>query len=475
LWRSKDELMKTRILLSALPLCLVAVPAFAQAPTAPAPGTTPAAPAAATPPTGPAAGPTPGAAAPAAPVTVGTPTAPGSTVDSSLPKEAPAPEATPAPLTIEDKKKDEAAAPPDKVTIAKTGFFQPSATLQMWALATHLDTDATATTKENDWQSTFRVRRAELKIKGEIIPKTFGYMVMFDAARLLDFQSKSADVKDADGMSVGSVSSSQPTSSTGAPSNLFAGGNTSILQDIALTWLNDYGDVSIGQFKIPVSLEGAGSASKLYFPERALVSRKYGDRRDIGIKVEKKFDMFGYTLGLFNGQGQNNLDSNDQKDVALRAEVYPIKELTVAAVGYVAIGDRDLAGTKDRLEGDLKLDISNVLLQAEYIHGWDKPSDTAARLKGQGFYVTAGYTLFDALQPVVRIGSLDPDVDNDLDTPGTAGDPSGNDEYTSYEFGANYYFKQHDAKMQLAGSFFDPEAVNSKTRFDLILAAQISF
>jgi hypothetical protein len=363
-------------------------------------------------------------------------------------------------LTVEEKKKDEAAAPPDKVTVAKTGYFQPSANLQVWALASHLAGDP-----QNEWNSTFRVRRAEIKAKGEIVPKTFGYTVMFDVARLLDFTNKSTDVKDADGMTIGSVSTSQPPS----------GGNTSILQDVALTWMTDYADVSIGQFKIPVSLEGAGSASKLYFPERALVSRKYGDRRDLGLKAEKKFDMFGYTLGLYNGEGQNKLDSNDQKDLSLRVEVYPIKELTVAAVGYTAIGDRELAGTKDRIEGDLKLDMSNVLVQAEYIRGWDMPVNDGTRLVGQGFYVTAGYTLFDELQPIVRIGSLDPDIDADNDTPATAANFDANDEYTTYEFGANYYFKQHDCKLQLAGGFFDPEAVNTNTRFDLTLAAQIAF
>jgi len=157
--------------------------------------------------------------------------------------------------------------------------------------------------------------------------------------------------------------------------------------------------------------------------------------------------------------------------VALRIEVYPIKELTVAAVGYMAIGERDLPGTKDRLEGDLKLDISNVLVQAEYIYGWDKGATT--RVRGQGIYVLAGYTLFDKLQPIVRFGSLDPEIGADADAPGSKVDP--NDETNTYELGVNYYFKQHDCKLQLAGGFFDPEAVDSKTRFDLTLAAQIAF
>jgi hypothetical protein len=286
---------------------------------------------------------------------------------------------------------------------------------------------------------------------------------MFDVARLLDFQNKDVAVKGQDPAPAapGTVTVAQPPS----------GGSTSILQDIQLTYLSEYADISMGQFKIPVSLEGAGSASKLLFPERALVSRKYGDRRDLGIKAEKKFDMFGYTLGLYSGEGQNKIDSNDQKDLTLRLEVYPIKEVTAAVVGYMGVTERDLPGTKDRIEGDLKVEMNDILLQAEYLRGWDMGS-SGTRLEGQGFYVVAGYTFFKKLQPLLRIGSLDPDVDSDEHG---ATEPDLNDEMTTYELGVNYYFKSHDCKMQLAGGFFDPEQRVSKTRFDLTLAAQIAF
>jgi hypothetical protein len=352
---------------------------------------------------------------------------------------------------------------PSEVTISKTGFFQPSATLQVWAIASHLANDATP---NESWTNTLRIRRAELKIKGEIIRKTFGYSVMFDPARLLDFTNKTIPVtgEAPAPTTAGSVSVAQPP----------AGGATSILQDVALTYMNDYADVSVGQFKIPVSLEGSGSAAKLYFPERALISRKYGDRRDIGVKAEKKFDDFGYTLGLYNGEGQNKLDSNDQKDLTLRLEVYPVKDITLAVVGYTSLTERNEVGTKDRVEGDVKVEKHNVLLQAEYIRGWDMTGTPALhkRIQGQGFYVMAGYTFFDKLQPVVRVGSLDPEIGQDEHG---AKAPDANDETTSYELGANYYFKGHDAKLQLAGGIFDPEQRSQHTRFDLTLAAQLAF
>jgi Phosphate-selective porin O and P len=447
--------MKHRNLISLLPLVLVAAPAFAQAQVpggaAPAPGAaTPAAPGAA--PAAPDAA-TPAAPGAATPVGAVAPAAPDAAAPLAPPPAEPVALAAPvsaataeAPAVRADEEPD---APPDRVTVAKTGFFQPSVNLQVWAFGSHLADDDPET--DGEWTSTFRVRRAEIRAKGEIVPKQLGYLVMFDVARLLDFQNKTVSVGDG---GTGSVSVAQPPN----------GGNTSILQDVALTYMTDWADISIGQFKIPVSLEGAGSASKLYFPERALVSRRYGDRRDIGIKAEKKFEAFGYTLGLYNGQGQNNLDTNDQKDLALRLEVYPIKDVTAAVVGYVGITERDQPGTKDRIEGDLKIEKANVLLQAEYIRGWDRGA--TARVEGQGFYVLGGYSFGD-LQPLVRIGSLDPNVDND--------DPGALDEYTTYEFGANYYLKGHDAKLQLAGGFFDPEQRSAHTRFDLTLAAQIAF
>jgi hypothetical protein len=465
LWHAKDELMKQRTALSVLPLFFLAAPAFAQAPAPAAPAPAPAPPAAAAP--APAAPPAAAAPAPAAPVVSEPP--PGGTPPAPAGEAVPA-AAPPPPAATEPGKE---GAPPDKVTVSKTGFFQPSANLQVWGIAEHI---GNARTDQNAWQSTFRIRRAEIKAKGEIIPKTVSYMVMFDPARLLDLKQTPVTTTgmDANGMPTSTTTNTVAPAGAQNGSTVVTGASTSILQDVQLTYMTDYADFSIGQFKIPVSLEGAGSASKLYLPERALVARRFGDRRDIGFKIEKKFDFFSYWLGIYNGEGQNNLDTNDQKDLALRVEVYPIKELTLAAVGYTAVGDRDLVGTKDRIEGDIKFEKYGLLLQAEAIRGWDVVGSAAAHTKqeGQGFYVLAGYTLFDKLQPVVRIGSVDPKVGDD-EHGATAIDP--NDEITAYEFGVNYYLKQHDAKLQLAGSFFDPEQKVAKTTFDLILAAQVAF
>lgn len=452
--------MNLRTAFYLLPL-VVTTPVLAQVAPAPAPPVPPgAAPAPA-----PAPAPVPAPAPAAAPEPAPAPAPPPEPIAAVTPPAAVSVASEPAAAAPA-----EPPPPPEKVTVSKNGFFQPSANLQVWGVLEHL---GTARTDDNAWQSTFRIRRAEIKAKGEIVPKTIGYSVMFDPARLLDYRSSSATVNDANNMPVGTVGVLQPPGAI-AGSTIVAGGSSSILQDVELTYMSDYADVSIGQFKVPLSYEGYGSASKLIFPERALVARKFGDRRDIGLKITKKFEYFSYYVGVFNGEGQNNLDTNDQKDITGRVEAYPIKGLTLAVAGYTALGDRDLVGTKDRIEGDLKFEHSGFLLQAEAIRGWDVLGTAAnhSKVEGQGFYVLAGYTFFDKLQPVVRIGSVDPEVGKDEHGSTTI---DSRDEITAYEFGLNYYVKQHDAKLQLAGSFFDPEQKVQKTTFDLILAGQVSF
>lgn len=337
-----------------------------------------------------------------------------------------------------------------KLGILKGGWWQPGATLQFWAFGSN---------QAGDTQTTLRLRRAELRVKGEIIPKLFAFNVMIDPARALDNNKSTL------------------TTSDGATVSVNNQGTITILQDYGLTFMSDYADVTVGQFKIPVSYEGSNSASKLLFPERAVVSRAYGDQRDMGIKIDKKLGKhFYYQAAVFNGEGQNKLDTNKQKDVAARLEVYPVDGITVGLVGYTGVSHRDSSPTKDRLEADFKLDLAHVLIQAEYIHGWDGATGNAAtpRREGAGAYAVVGYTLFDKLQPVFRIGYYDPDVTKDLQ--GKAGEhtnlPTG-DEVTTYELGLNYYLLGDNAKLQAAWSKYVYKQETNRGEF--ILAAQAAF
>jgi Phosphate-selective porin O and P len=289
--------------------------------------------------------------------------------------------------------------------------------------------------------------------------------VMIDPSRVLDNAKATLPVTPATkgDPSPGSVSANNQ-------------GTVTILQDFFITFMSDYADVSVGQFKIPLSLEGYGSASKLLFPERAVVSRRYGDIRDLGLRIEKKIGKnFYYYAGLFNGEGQNKLDSNAQKDASLRVEVYPVDGVTVGLAGYAGLHNRSTtATTKDRLEADFKLDLASVVLQAEYIHGWDGPT-SVARTESAGVYGVLGYTFMDKVQPLFRIGRYDPNVrGNAKYTVGERGlSTTPDDELTSYEFGLNYLLRGNDAKVQASWSLFQFDQAKKLEQF--ILSAQAAF
>ena len=390
--------------------------------------------------------------APPPPPAVGTPAEQPTAAPSSIGQTEPAPPTAPvdpgvAPTPVVEELEPppaEEPPPPKKLSVGTEGLFQPGVLLQAWFLVDHAGDDDPAT---EDTSSMFRMRRAEISAKGEIIPKLVGYAVMIDPAKVLETQETTITLEDGEEVTVRQ-----------------APGAISVFQDLFITFQSEYVDASIGQFKIPVSWEGYNSSSKLLFPERAAVSREFGDKRDIGLRLAKTFEYFGYSAGLFNGATLNNPDFNNAKDVALRLEGYPVAGLVIAGVVYTSVGDRGEPGTKDRFEGDVRYENGPFLFQGEFIRAHDVSGSGEA--DGQGFYGALAFTFMDRLQPALRIGYLDTDVDTNV--------PGGSkDERVHVDVGLNYYLLKHEAKLQLNYSRFeyDDETPNN----EVILAAQVVF
>ena len=207
-------------------------------------------------------------------------------------------------------------------------------------------------------------------------------------------------------------------------------------------------------------------ALPIFLPERADVVRAYGEQRELGLKLEHKYTHVGYTLGVYNGSGINTLDDNNQKDVALRLEAYPLEGVTLAAVGYRSLGERDkVESTRDRLEGDVALNFGDFVAQGEYIHAWDGATGDGAtpRVEGAGWYGAVGYTFAKKLQPVVRLGRLDKNLDVADDTA------------TTLDVGVNYFVSGDRVKLQAAYSHLGNQKAGYKPEQDVILAAQLKF
>ncbi|MCX7806274.1 MAG: OprO/OprP family phosphate-selective porin, partial [Planctomycetota bacterium] len=187
----------------------------------------------------------------------------------------------------------------DVVTVS-TGKMKIGALLQIWYSYLQDDNKTTrgAPNEGNDNDS-FRIRRAEIKLSGEITPEV-KWTLMIDPARAYSAATDTAA--------------------------------SSVLQDayIELGFIK-YHTIWIGQGKRPLGREGNWSSARLPLPERAMLSRdaSNGDTRDLGIKIVGEYkdtpvDWFTWQVGLFQGAGplgqarQNRPDDNDDKDIVSR-------------------------------------------------------------------------------------------------------------------------------------------------------------
>jgi hypothetical protein len=436
-------LKRLRALFSTSAVVLAAGVVHAQPGPAPAPA-----------PAAPAAAPAPAATTPpGAPVAAPTPAPTPAPTTAPAPAPAPAAALPPAPPPPPDAVAALPAvppppppAPPKSLAVGKegNGTFQPSALLQFWAVASRQSVRAPA----DKTSFLFRVRRAELKIKGDIIPERVQYQLMMDGARVLEPNQAEA------------ATPSGGTAKVTAASSAFA-----IFNDFFITFPTDYVDITVGQYRLPIGYESYNSSSKLLFPERAPIERLYGDRRDIGLRLEKKLgDYVGYYAGVWNGSGQNRLDEDQAKDGGVRLEVYPIKGLTVAGMGYMTLGKRKKV-TRDRLEADVRYEGHDAIVLVSYIAGFDRKNEAKA-VRGRGSFIQLGYTLFDLIQPMARFGEVEPDTEK------------WGDHYRHYEGGLAVLLQKQEAKITLAIAGYDPTHTDHKTnvaKTEGILSAQANF
>jgi hypothetical protein len=449
-----EELMKTsKALLSyagTLGLITMSQVAFAQT----APGAAPAAPT------------TPAAAEPAAPASSTTSAASAtdmSATSSLSEKPAPAvipPSASPEVLPAPAESAKEAEEPaPKKLAVAKKGWLQVGGLAQAWYVfdkGDNLRTDPESG-KVMTGANYFRIRRAQLKLSGTIVPKVVEFLVLADFAKTL---------KDEKFVVAGEKQKGY----------VYSGQDTSPLLDFNITIKSDYADFTIGQWKSPISYEAGTSSAELILPERTYAARYFGDNYDMGFKIEKKFDYVKYSAQVLQGGTANVPDTNKQKELALRLEFYPIKGMFIGGAGLASVGQRDTQSTtREVIEVDAGYDNDGILVRGEMLwgsKGVDK--DNVQRTDARGMSLTAAYTIAKTIQPAVRIGFLD--VDETIDT---ANMPLAKkfglktDEVRSYEFGLNYLIEGKNAKVMAAYGYYDFGYIDP--RHQVTVAAQVAY
>ena len=267
--------------------------------------------------------------------------------------------------------------------------------------------DTIIDTNEGQDNSSFRIRRTELKFTMDIHENVTG-VVMIDPAReatsfpnMTDNQINSLIFKRIQQVSPENASANGVTGSTGSIAGVQGGVGAAprLLQD---AYINYHGvvphhDFQVGQFKPWIGEEGIRSSGQLDFVERSFVGQ-LADARDEGLSFHGTWwdDRFQYWGGVFNGAGnylgssgqfQNRADDNSEKDINYRVLVRPLwaakKECDCEADwGKLELGISGIVGKKGQAGG---ADPTNAA-----VNGLNRPRTWASHHQAWFYYAPGG-------------------------------------------------------------------------------------
>ncbi len=273
--------------------------------------------------------------------------------------------------------------------------------------------------------NTFRIRRTELYLTGAVNDKA-RWQVMIDPAKALLLNA-----------------SSESVGGTRAITEVGVTQSSRMLQNAFVTL--DYIPklrANIGQYKIPLSLEGLQSSGELDTVERALFASDrarggtFGDVRDIGITVGGGLGRgVEFQGGIFNGiaETQNEVDRNENKALVGRLVARPYNGLHFGMAG--AYSDSDgVNPQRDRWGAEFQYVNGALRLKSELMMGHD------GLLSRRGYYGHIGYRIRPSFEVIARVDSWDPDT-------ALESTPASVSEF-DYVTGFNVYLWKHHLKLQ---------------------------
>jgi len=332
---------------------------------------------------------------------------------------------------------------PGKGITVETADGNYSATLGGYAQLqyTYTDKDADSAADTSD----VRIRRFKLVLKGNLVTKRLGYK--FQGEMASGFTTEDAFL----------------TYSFGKPLTL-----------------------TFGQFKPAQARQELTSASRQLFPDRSLANDTFNLGRDDGLQLSGRFagDRVEYGVGIFSGNGPNTRNPNNRHMVVCRLDVDPLGKTGKDEAGWTSdrplvnvggsiagekLGSADVGGgfnrDNDVLDVALELDKMDAAafaaaygsslswwlwtanldgswhgaaIAAEYYRLQADP-DLGSDWSADGYYVQAGYQVIPkTLELAARYSEVE----------STDGNASARFDKSEVQFGVNYYFSEHDVKLQ---------------------------
>ncbi len=192
-----------------------------------------------------------------------------------------------------------------------SGFVQPRFTYTKFE--TRPDSDS------------FSIQRGKVILGGYVFNKTFNY------GFAMNFATRAV------GSNAPAPFSTKPINRTNSTS-----GN-GVLDDYFIDWVPraEVG-IKVGQFKVPYKMQELTGDTNLEFVDRSLDNGIFTFARDIGLNVHGNLfedQAFGYNVFVFNGDGQNNVNSNQGLMLGTR--------LTYNILGKYETNEPDIEGSKN--------------------------------------------------------------------------------------------------------------------------------
>ena len=209
--------------------------------------------------------------------------------------------------------------------------------------------------------------------------------------------------------------------------------------------------IQIGQFKTPFSIESPINPVNLeIFDYGEAIQGLVGYKdvcgvgslgRDLGIMATGslfpikgdegiKYHVVEYSLGVFNGNGANEKDNNNRKDVVGRLDIHPgLKALTLSGSLYLGkyTNGTNVNCKRNRWAAGAQYNDGNLVIRGEYLRGttgyFEEIIDEGIEQYqlSNGYYVVAGYNFKlgkegkQTLMPVLRYEHFQPgDRTNDV-------------------------------------------------------------
>jgi len=323
-----------------------------------------------------------------------------------------------------------------------------------------------------DPKSDFDIRRFKLQVQGNVFSKNFGYKLQ------------------------GDVSSGWRT------------------EDVFVTYkFAPALTLMAGQFKPAQARQELTSASRLLFPERSLANDTFNLGRDQGLQAAGSFadKLVEYRLGINNGNGPNTGNVDDQHMFTGRIDVNPFGATKMDEAGWPGnkplvnvgssfarqeVGAGDVGGgfgaDNDVMDVALALDsldaatftatygsdLTWLLWTANLNATWMGASFAAEYYNlnadpaigsdwdADGYYVQAGYQVIPSkLEFGVRYAAIE----------STDANASASFDKSEAQIGANYYFVQHNLKLQSDLTLVEDELAANKDDAIFRLQAQFSY